>query len=353
MKICFFGVYNPSYSRNEILLSGLREIGVEIIECRADWRDRSRYLKLWKSLRALKNNYDFVYAAYPSPVATIFAKFVTRKPVVSDAFYSMFDSVVNDRREIKWWHPKAIKLLITDWVSVLLADIVITDTEEHKKYWSLWWGVNDKKIHTVYLGVNDKLFYPISETTGAKKDHFVAFFYGTYIPLQGVEKIIEAARICVPEKNISFRFVGSGAGLGDAQKLAEKYNLQNLEFISKRVPPAELNKYMCEADVMLGIFGDTLKAKRVIPNKVYDGLATKRAVITMDTPAIREIFSEKELLLVKNDPSDIAGAIKFLMKDEKARANFASHGYDAVCKYKPALVATQLESVLRQYKNKK
>lgn len=346
MKICFFGIYNSAYSRNEILLSGLLQNNVEVIECKADWRDRTRYIKLWKSLQALKNNYDFIYAAYPSPVATIFAKIISRKPVVCDAFYSMFGSVVNDRNEISWWHPRALKLLITDWLSVLLADIVITDTEEHKKYWSSWWGISSKKIHTVYLGVNDKAFFPMPEV---KKDHSLVLFYGTYIPLHGVERIIEAARFCVSESNIHFRFIGSGAGLQKAQNLVKKYNLPNIEFISKRVPLSELNVYLGGADIILGIFGETVKARRVIPNKVYDGLATKRAVITMDTPAIREIFSDKDLLLVKNDPISMADAIKKLVSDTKARSDFASNGYTAVSAYKPLSVGGQLLSILKKF----
>ena len=88
MKICYFGIYNPNYSRNDILLSGLNQIGVEVIQCNADWRDPKRYFKLWKNLRALRNEYDCVYAAYPSPIATILARLISSKPVICDAFYS-------------------------------------------------------------------------------------------------------------------------------------------------------------------------------------------------------------------------------------------------------------------------
>ena len=101
MKICYFGIYNPNYSRNDILLSGLNQIGVEVIQCNADWRDPKRYFKLWKNLRALRNEYDCVYAAYPSPIATILARLISSKPVICGAFYSMFDCVVNDRGEIR------------------------------------------------------------------------------------------------------------------------------------------------------------------------------------------------------------------------------------------------------------
>ena len=238
MKICYFGIYNPNYSRNEILLSGLKDIGVDIIQCRADWQDPKRYFKLWKLLRALNNDYDCIYAAYPSPVATILARLVSTKPVICDAFYSMFDCVVYDRQEIPWWYPKAIKLLIIDWLSIIFATAVITDTGAHKKYWASWLGLNGNKMYPVYLGVNNKVFYPLPKY---EKDYFLVHWHGSYIPAQGVDKIIEAAKICSDDSKIRFRLIGDGAGLKNALKLASNYNLPNLEFVDHRVPLAKLN----------------------------------------------------------------------------------------------------------------
>lgn len=345
MKICFFGIYDPAYSRNNIILSGLKKAGVDVVECKADWRDPRRYLKLWKSLRALKNQYDCVYVAYPSPVATIVARLASRKVIISDAFYSMYDAVVIDRREIPFWRPRAVKLLLLDWLGVMLAHIVIADTEEHKKYWSLWFGVNKNKIHALYLGFNDEIFYPMP---AVQKDYFLVHFHGYYIPVQGVEKIIEAARLCLNNQKIRFRLVGSGQDSEKVRKLADKYKLDNIEFIG-RVSLVELNTYMAEADVVLGIFGDTPKAERVIPNKVYEGLAIRRPVITMDTPAVREIFSDSEIVLVKNDPNSIAQAILKLSDDKKLHEQLSKSGYEKVCEYRPIAVAKSLIGIVSKY----
>lgn len=348
MKICFFGIYDPTYSRNDIILSGLSRIGVEVIECREDSCDRRRYWKLWKSLRALNNEYDCVYAAYPSPVPTIIARIISRKPVICDAFYSMFDSVVNDRQEIKWWHPRAIKLILLDWVAVMFAHIVITDTEAQRGYWSSWLFMDKSKIHTVYLGTNDKFFYPASLTSSVKKDYFLVYFYGTYIPVQGIDKIIEAARLCEDTPQIRFRLIGAAPDSEKVLKLTQHHKPKNVEFIG-RVSLVALNDYMKEADLVLGLFGDVERGRRAIPNKVYDGLAAKKAVMTMDAPAIREIFSPGEILLVKNDPEVMAGSIKELWEDEGKRVNLAENGYKAVCRYKPEFIARSLIGIISKY----
>ena len=343
MKICFFGIYDPQYPRNEILLAGLARIGVEVIECRADWRDPKRYRTLATKLRALQNNYDYVYAAHPSSVPAILARFVSRKPVIADAFYSMFDTVVHDRREISWWHPRAIKLLVLDWLGIIVAHAVTTDTDAHARYWSTWWGIRREKIYALYLGVNDSQFHPLPpRPTG----HFLVHFHGTYIPVQGVEKIIEAARLCASESRIQFRLIGTGQDLPKTRALAARYKLTNVEFIEARVGGVKLNDYMAEADMVLGIFGDSAKARRAIPNKVYEGLAAKKAVMTMDSPAVREIFSGEDMLLVGNNPRAMADGILFLAQDEKMRADSARHGYDTVRNYFPAPVATSLITIL-------
>ena len=145
--------------------------------------------------------------------------------------------------------------------------------------------------------------------------------------MQGVEKIIEAARLCADNLKIRFRLVGSGQDSEKVRKLAEQYKLSNIEFIG-RVSLVELNAYMAEADVVLGIFGDTPKAKRAIPNKVYEGMAVRRPVITMDTPAVREIFSDNEIVLVKNDPDSIARSVLKLSNDK----NYANRFQNPVMK---------------------
>lgn len=349
MKICFFGIYDPDYSRNSVMLSGLRQNGVKIVECREDWRDPKRYFKLWRRLKALNNDYDCVYAAYPSSVPAVLAKILSNKPVIIDAFYSNFDSVVNDRKKYKRLDPRSLKLLFFDWIGVLVSDLVVADTKMHAKYWLSWWGMSRKKYTVAYIGVDDKVFHP---TEPVDKDYVQVLFHGTFIPLQGVKKIVEAAHLCTNHRNIKFVFVGNGRDFVPAKKLAEGYQLENVEFVGAK-PLADIDLFLAKSDIVMGIFGDTAKTQRVIPNKVYEGLYAKRAVITADTDAIREIFSDDQILLVKNDPRSIADGIMKLARDKGLRRTFANKGYEAVCKYKPVDIGKMFLESLRNVFDKK
>ena len=84
---------------------------------------------------------------------------------------------------------------------------------------------------------------------------------------------------------------------------------------------------MASASVCLGIFGDTEKTQRVIPNKVYEALAIGKPIITADTPAIRELLSEEAAMLVPAaNPRAIADAILALRAEPARRERLANAG---------------------------
>ena len=48
IKVCYFGFYNPDYSRNRELIRGLKENGVEVIECKQNPKEKNKYWNLLK-----------------------------------------------------------------------------------------------------------------------------------------------------------------------------------------------------------------------------------------------------------------------------------------------------------------
>jgi len=325
MKICWLGIYRKEYPRNDILLNGLRQNNVEIVECNAGGMERFRYFKLIYKLLKLKNDYDIIYVAFPSQLSVIAAKIFSRKKVVMDAFISMYDAMIYDRKEIGKFRPRALKFLFLDWLSVFLADLVITDTEAHRKFWGSWKFINIDKIKVVYIGVNNAIIKP-APTEKKKDNKFLVQFHGNYIPLQGLKKIVEAIDILKNDKSIKFRLVGWGQDYDETMNFIKEKKLNEIEIIG-RIPFIEINKLLNEADIVLGIFGDTEKSNRVIPNKVYEGLAVAKPVITKDSPAIRELFSEEEIMIIKNTPEALAEAILILKDNKELREKIARNGY--------------------------
>jgi glycosyltransferase involved in cell wall biosynthesis len=94
--------------------------------------------------------------------------------------------------------------------------------------------------------------------------------------------------------------------------------LTNVTF-HERVPYEELPLFISNADICIGIFGDTPKTQRVIPNKIYEYLAMHKPIITADTPAIRELLTDaKNVVLCKTaDGEDLARKIRLLQDNHE------------------------------------
>lgn len=346
MKICWFGIYDEEYSRNKILIDGLIENGVEVIRCNFRDKGLKKYVLLIKKLRLLGNEYDYVFCAFPAHVCIIIAFFFQKRPIITDAFVSQYESIIQEKKTHSRYHPYAMLYAINDRFMVWLSKFVIVDTTQNKNYFSRYTKKN--KIHTVPVGIHTGEFYPISSNQQKSGNVFLVQFHGTYISLQGIENIILAAHILRDVSAIRFRLIGGGMEFPRIQSMVDTLKMNNINFLPF-LSIGELNLVLNEADLILGIFGDTKKTDRVIPNKVFQGMAVCKPVLTKDTPAIRSCFSEKDLYLVSNNPSDIAQAIIEIYSDQDGSKIRAKHGYEHVTKkYAQAQIARQLCKIISE-----
>lgn len=328
ITVCYFGSYDRAYVRNRILLKALKRAGLEVIEVHDTTGNVGlRYTRLLKRIKEVRG-FDVILCGFPSawdvPLAKLVA--VTRgKPLIFDAFLSLYDSMVHDRGLVTEGTMTALKLYWLDKVSCFLSDLVLLDTFQHIKYFSETFKEPAEKFRRVWIGADDEVFYPREE---AHNVVFRVFFHGSFIPLQGVQHIIKAAKILEREKDIIFELVGKGQTFSEAVMLARSLKVGNVKFLGW-IDYFDLPSYIARADVCLGIFGNTPKAQRVIPNKVFEALAMAKPVVTGDTPAAREVLAHSinAWLCRLSDSRALAEAILTLKDDEALRRLLALNGY--------------------------
>ncbi len=352
MRVLYFGDYNPQYARNRVIIAGLRENGVTVMLCydRTDgWR---RYWRLAKKYRRREKNYDMVIVGKSKndSLWTTIMRIINSCPVVWDAFYSMFQSRTQDRKNYSPLSVKGIYYYVLEWLACRAAHRILLDTNQHIEYFVGAFKIRHDKYIRVLVGSDNRVFLPTPMTK--KPDGiFLVHFHGNYINLQGADVIVKAAEL-LQDEDVRIRMIGNGQTYNFVLGYAREHELSNVEFVD-RVPYEKLAEYMAESDVCLGVFGTTLKTQWIIPNKVYEALAMARPVITADTPAIKELLTDrKDVLLCKTgDPRTLADAILKLKADKTLRESIAKEGRKTFEKRAtPAIIGKELFNILQELK---
>lgn len=358
MRVCYFGQYDLNYSRNNIIRQGLNSLGVEVINCQVDIKVQQRvpkysnlirkYFSVMRSIQAIivaETNHPIMF------LAKLLADF-SHVPLVFDPFISRYDTLVIDRQSIPADTKYARYLYWIDRLSMNLADNVLADTFEHGMYYK-------NSLHTyrpitvVPIGANNKIFNPRTPTNVKREsfDTLKIIFWGTFIPLQGIQYILEAAAILQQNHiHVNIIIAGNGQTYLQMHRIAENLELSNVTFLDF-IPLIELPKYICDADLVLGIFGDTAKAQRVVPNKLYEGLAMAKPVITGASPAIFEFFHHAQHLhtVPMADPEALAEAIIYLKKNPEYRHHLAQQGYEYFMEqFTPEHIGQHVQDVLEK-----
>lgn len=318
-SILYFGSFDPQYARNRIIKKGLISNGFNVLENQAGGIIFSRYLKLGVKFLKYRKDIGSIIVGFPGhfdvPLAFVLGRLFGKK-VFYDIFASTYETYVLDRGVVQKNSIKSKFYFFVDWIGLKLADYVIVDTKAHGKFYNQLYGVAKKKQIVVYVGSDTDYFYPRK-----LKEETDVLFYGSYQPLQGVETIIKAAGKL---PNIHFKMIGNGQTRKSAEEVAKNLRLKNVEFVNW-VPLEVLAEEISKAKICLGIFGNSQKANVVIPNKIYDYIATAKAIITKDTEAIEEI-QNPGIFTVKGDGISLSLVVKKLynqtsLREKAAREN--------------------------------
>jgi glycosyltransferase involved in cell wall biosynthesis len=351
MKVLLFGNHETGdgWPRLPVLIEGLRARGVGVEEVRVPFlpssearrkaasspfaflaagaRAAAALARLRSAYRAAPEH-DAVLVGYPGALAVRVARAANRRagrPVVLDAFLSLWDTAVNDRGLAGPRSLRARALKRIDRSSCAAADLVLVDTEENARFFAAELGADPERLLAVPVGALPfRAPAPPPRPPGAPLE---VLFFGTFVPLQGAGAIVEAAGR-LRGSGVRLSMIGTGQDLPAARERARALRLLPPEFeaVESFLPRAELDRRIAAADACLGIFGTTPKAARVVPCKVHDSLAAGKPVVTADTPAARSLLRDGEsaLLVPAGDPEALAAAILRLRDDPALRGRLAA-----------------------------
>lgn len=347
-SVVAWGTYDLGKPRVRLLLKGLRSQNIEVIECHHNvWsgvEDKSQLkgfgriaarafswllaypLLIWRYLRL--PSHSIVLVPYMGQLDVLmlwpFAR-IRRAKIVWDVFICLYDTLVEDRRLISKRSLPAIIVYYCEWLSCRLADLLLMDTKSHALYLESLFNLPANSVKSIFVGAED-IFNKSSHnnTETLNNQSLRVLFYGQFIPLHGIGVIVEAAqKVEKAGKSVIWEIIGKGQEEKAIEELIHEFGVKSIRRIPW-IPYDRLPEKISRADICLGIFGQSVKASNVIPNKVFQILAMGKPLITADTPAMREIYTEKSdiYLVPPGDSHALAETVlNFLIKPDENNNN--------------------------------
>ncbi|GAA4709241.1 glycosyltransferase [Sphingomonas lutea] len=321
-RVMAWGTADRDKPRNRILLDALRDADFELQEVHADvWAgvaDKSRlgraarlarYLRLVLVYPKLLIQFllaprpDALVVGYPAQLDVSMlwpAAKLRRVPILMDLFISIYDTTVHDRALTRPGSLKARLLWGMEWLACRAADRVIIDTAAHARYVEELFDLPAGSVGHVAVGAEIAKFERLPRRAKAGRPRLL--FYGQLIPLHGIETILAAA---CSDRGQAFDWTIIGDGQ-DASKVAAALGPSGPRHVHwiKWVPYAELPHWIAQSDICLGIFGTSRKAASVVPNKVFQCLASGRHVVTRASLALAELPADAGLTMVEPGSPD-------------------------------------------------
>lgn len=322
-RVCFFGAYDPAYPRNRILREGLRRAGLGVLEARVP---EGRAFRRWPALalawRSVAAATDVVLVPeFRHKDVPLARRLCGRRPLVFDPLVSRWDTLVGDWKLHGENSAQARWNRMLDRWSLASADLVLCDTWAHGELFVAL-GARRERVRRVLVGAEDAFFStPPPPAAGPLRVSFI----GGFLPLHGTGVILEAQALLEARAGSlppwTLQMVGTGIEYAAGRELAAARGLAQVEFTG-RLPYDDAPRILAESHVVLGAFGAGAKAGRVIPHKLWQGLAAGRAVVTGDGPGPREVLEDgRHLVLVpRGDAGALAEALARLLASPERRA---------------------------------
>lgn len=264
-----------------------------------------------------RRNFDFILIGFfGQMLIQMIAPFVS-KPIILDMFISAYDTLVEDRKLTKKKSLLSKLLFKLDKSSGKKADLIFTDTNAQAEYYHEAFGIPLSKMKRVFVGCDDALFHPLPSNPESQ----TVLYYCSYLPLHGVDVVVEAAELLRNDQSIKFRIIGNGMEFGMVQKSVQEKGLTNVELAApvaiEQLPNEIQNSLIC----LGGHFGASAKACRVIPGKVFQMIAMGKPVIVGSNAANRELLTHgvDAWFCEMSDPAALAEAIQTLVQNQALR----------------------------------
>lgn len=268
------------------------------------------WINLWRMSRKHRTHADLIVVGYMGHFDVHLARALwPNSRIALDHLVGLADTA-RDRGLATGLKYRVLGCL--DQAALSRADIVIVDTAEQLA--ELNASIQERAV-VVPVGATRNWF---EQGPAMPPPPIRVCFVGLYTPLHGAVTIGKAIALLADDDRFQFTMVGSGQ-----DRAVTEIAARASEYVSwiDWLPAEELPALVATQHVCLGIFGTTPKAQRVVPTKVYQGLAAGNLVITSDTRPQRRALGESARFIPAGDEVALASELRRVADQFAASAN--------------------------------
>jgi len=188
-------------------------------------------------------------------------------------------------------------------------------------------GFDPSKLALVPNGANVELFHfseegrrRVRQSLGLE-DCFIAIYAGIHGVAQGLNTVIEAAKLLEENPNIHLLLVGDGPKKAELVKQVQEYRLSNLTMLPEQ-PREVIVDYLSAADIALIPLRNLEQFKGTLPSKLFDAWACERPVLLGVDGEARRIMEQAGggIFVPPEDPNALAENLRQLsLQPEKCQ----------------------------------
>lgn len=217
-------------------------------------------------------------------------------------------------------------------------------------------GVPSQKIHVISNWVDPQTYYRAEPDAQLAQElglagRFNVMFAGNMGEAQGLETVIEAAKLLESDERVQFILVGDGIALPRLLQLAQQQNLANVRFLG-RYPSQEMPRLYALADALLVHLKDDPLFRITIPHKTLAYLGSGKPVLAAVAGDVASLITSNGagIACEPENPQALAAAVHSLQSlSEQERQAMGERGMLAArTEYSRDALVGKIEAVLKR-----
>lgn len=280
----------------------------------------------WKIFR--RHGFDTIHACNPPDLIFLVAlpfKALGRAFVFDhhDINPELYEAKFN-RRGLFWRI-----LMLAERLTFKAADVVISTNDSYREIALTRGRKAPEDVFVVRSGPDLSRLHPVRPNPDWRngRAHMIAYL-GVMGDQEGIDLLLEAARIATQEggADIQFVLVGGGPALAAMQAQAEAMGLAGHVTFTGRAPDAVLFEVLSTADICVNPDRVNPMNDKSTMNKILEYMAFSKAIVQFDVTEGRRSAEGASLYAKPNDPADLARLMAELLADPERRTRMGNEG---------------------------